>query len=243
MSDQRTKKGNGAPVPRPGYDVGYGKPPAHSRFKPGQSGNPKGRPKGARNRRPAPNEERLKDIIMDEAYREIVVRDGNRNGAIPMAQAIVRSMAVKAAKGDHRSQRLFAELLGSTESADILRHDEYLDTIVSYKAEWDEELLRRKRFGITDLPEPLPHPDHIRINMRTGTIQIVGPMTQEEKAKWDWLMNRREEFEEEREWLEQEVASAKSPGMKSFLMDDMKQTQKILDAIESAFGRFKVSGI
>ncbi len=27
------------------YEVGYGKPPKHSRFKPGQSGNPNGRPK------------------------------------------------------------------------------------------------------------------------------------------------------------------------------------------------------
>jgi hypothetical protein len=28
--------------------VGYGRPPAHSRFRPGRSGNPKGRPKGSR---------------------------------------------------------------------------------------------------------------------------------------------------------------------------------------------------
>jgi hypothetical protein len=31
------------------YEVGYGRPPIHTRFKPGQSGNPAGRPKGAQN--------------------------------------------------------------------------------------------------------------------------------------------------------------------------------------------------
>ena len=31
------------------YEVGYGRPPSATRFQPGQSGNPKGRPKGTRN--------------------------------------------------------------------------------------------------------------------------------------------------------------------------------------------------
>jgi Family of unknown function (DUF5681) len=35
--------------PRARYAVGYGRPPTSSQFQPGQSGNPKGRPKGARN--------------------------------------------------------------------------------------------------------------------------------------------------------------------------------------------------
>ena len=32
------------------FDVGYGKPPKHSRFKPGQSGNPKGRPRSSKHK-------------------------------------------------------------------------------------------------------------------------------------------------------------------------------------------------
>ena len=38
-----------APTRKGDYDVGYGKPPKHTRFLPGQSGNPKGRPAGTCN--------------------------------------------------------------------------------------------------------------------------------------------------------------------------------------------------
>jgi len=68
------------------YEVGYGKPPVASRFEPGHSGNPRGRPKGARNRMPAFNEERLKAIILEEAYRTIKVSEGQRQVTIPWSR-------------------------------------------------------------------------------------------------------------------------------------------------------------
>jgi len=191
---------------RPGYEVGYAKPPTDTRFKPGQSGNPRGRPKGAKNKRPGLHEERLKDIILDEAYRGIAVRDGDRNVTMPMAQAIVRSMAVNAAKGQHRAQRLFAELLAGTESARRMLNDRWLETAIEYKVEWDKELLRRERLGIVDLPEPLPHPDHVEINLTEGTARVICPSTREEKAAFDDLVANKhlliEELGETRDAME-----------------------------------------
>jgi hypothetical protein len=56
---------------------------------------------------------------------------------------------------------------------------------ITYKVEWEKELRRRERLGITDLPEPLPHPDDIIIDMNEGTARVVGPATKEEKAEYD----------------------------------------------------------
>jgi hypothetical protein len=195
-------------VAGPDYEVGYGKPPKETRFKPGQSGNPRGRPKGAKNKRPGLPEERMKDIILDEAYRGITVRDGDRNVTIPMAQAVIRSMAVNAAKGQHRAQRLFAELLASVESSRKILHDQWLETAIEYKVEWEKELRRREQLGITDLPEPLPHPDHVKIDFIEGTAAIVGPATKEEKAEYDWFVERREMFENELQHLRDQRAEA-----------------------------------
>lgn len=99
------------------YEVGYGKPPAATRFAPGKSGNPKGRPRGSKSRPkpPALNEERMKSILMQEAYRTIKVNESAGQVSIPMAQAVIRSLAVNAVKGNQRAQRLFTQLLSTTE--------------------------------------------------------------------------------------------------------------------------------
>ncbi|MBN8936412.1 MAG: hypothetical protein J0I13_09010 [Rhizobiales bacterium] len=177
------------PAKQVDYDVGYGKPPLTTRFRRGQSGNPSGRRKGSIKKRPALpalNDERLKTIILEEAYRSISINDPNGQIDIPIAQAVVRSLAVNAAKGNQRAQRLFTELLTSVERDNKKLHDEWLQTAINYKVEWDEELARRTKLGIV-APAPIPHPDDITIDMKIGSVRIKGPMTKEDKVRWDQL--------------------------------------------------------
>jgi hypothetical protein len=75
------------------------------------------------------------------------VNDGDKQITVPMAQAIVRSLAVTAAKGNTRAQRLFAELLASTETSNKRAKDELLEAAIAYKQSWEDELLRRKHLN------------------------------------------------------------------------------------------------
>jgi hypothetical protein len=210
------------------YEVGYRKPPLHSRFKRGQSGNPSGRPKGRKNRpKVGPsNEEPLKEIILKEAYREITVTESNRQVSMPMMQAIVRSQAVNAARGNLRAQREFTGLVTLTERDNKRRHTELLQAAVEYKIDWEIELERRKALSI-DGPEPLPHPDHIIIEPVTGDVHIIGPMTKEEKARWDWLRERKRASDDEIALMEKMLEEDPDCPYRDFLIENMEREKKI----------------
>jgi hypothetical protein len=74
--------------------VGYKSPPAHSRFKPGQSGNPSGRAKGSQN---------LKTLFQKILKEEVSLREGSEVRKVSKAEALMRGLVVGALKGDTRS--------------------------------------------------------------------------------------------------------------------------------------------
>lgn len=76
------------------YTVGYGRPPVHSRFVKGRSGNPAGRPKGSRN---------FKTDLIEELQERISVRAGESVKKISKQQALIKTMVNKALKGDIRA--------------------------------------------------------------------------------------------------------------------------------------------
>ena len=221
MAHDRSPKPPRLKVPQQtDFDVGYSKPPVSSRFKPGKSGNPRGRPKGARNKLPALNEERLKSIVLQEAYRTIKVRDGEKNVTVPMATAIVRSVAVNAAKGNNRAAALITQMIKVVEDENKAHYNDYLKTMIEYKCNWEQELERCKRLGIV-VPDPVPHPDHILIDFNTSEVRIIGPFTKEDIPRWEMLRKRKQDCDVSIGQIQEDLKSPKMRKFRKFLLDDL----------------------
>src|ERR1044072_6411918 len=90
------------------YRVGYGRPPQHSRFKKGESGNPRGRKKGRRN---------LRDVVVATLDERIWVREGDRRRKISKTEALVRTTVNRAIAGDQKAASLLMALMRVTNLA------------------------------------------------------------------------------------------------------------------------------
>src|SRR5882757_8487827 len=112
----------------PPAKVGYGRPPEHSRFKPGQSGNPSGRAKGSQN---------FKTLFNKILNEEISLREGSDVKKLSKAEAIVRGVVIGALKGDIRNTAILfrlAEQVGQFQDDSAGDITEIWRVIVSWKA-------------------------------------------------------------------------------------------------------------
>ena len=135
----KPKRGSGGD-----YQVGYKKPPRAHRFQPGQSGNPKGRPKGTKN---------LKTDLIEELSERILVREGEREIQVSKQRALVKSQVNRGIKGDNRAAdkifQLYLRLEGIEDEAaeaGLPLSEEEQEVLRALEA----RILRRARKGRND---------------------------------------------------------------------------------------------
>lgn len=138
------------------YAVGYRKPPVATRFKPGQSGNRKGRPKGAKS---------MATIVRDEFGQMITVQEGSRTRNVSKMVALVKSIVNRALqKGGKDAEAaiklLERHILGEAHApspGDELSSNE-ADILTAFEARLREEILARLQAPLTQQADPAPLP-------------------------------------------------------------------------------------
>lgn len=100
-------------------DVGYGKPPRRHQFKPGESGNPKGRKKGIKNE---------VTILQELLQHKGSLNERGKTRKIILLEAILRKVAEDGLRGNIKSagfllNRYYAAAAGEAAQADLSEDD------------------------------------------------------------------------------------------------------------------------
>ena len=93
---------------QPDHKVGYKKPPLHTRFQKGQSGNPRGRPRGSKN---------LSTLLTDALNEPVVVTEDGKRRKISKRELGVRQLVNKFAMAEAQATKI---LLGLIQERDRL---------------------------------------------------------------------------------------------------------------------------
>lgn len=229
-------------LPAP-YEVGYGKPPAEHRFQKGKSGNPAGRPKRPKAQ---PKEVSTKfgmkaaeEYLRLEAYRPVMVREGEQVIELPAIQAVFRAMGVAAMKGNRFVQKTLADMVAKMEADHYQSKFELFGTMVEYKHKWDQEIERCRKAGASE-PHPIPHPDDIILDPNNVDVKILGPQTKEQKQQLEHALARRAEAQEEVNYLAEKYRRTRDPERKERWLEEWHYEQRLFDLINDAVGpRYK----
>lgn len=114
------------------YNVGYGKPPRSGQFKPGRSGNPKGRPKGAKS---------LKTRVENILNAKLPVKTKNGTKKKAKVDIVIEQLTNKSINGDMKATAELIKLLLRLGWADQLGDD--VEANAKQTSEEDDLILQR----------------------------------------------------------------------------------------------------
>ena len=164
------------------YSVGYGKPPKNTRFRKGESGNPKGRPrKPGKQPSPTTTGNSIDDIFRRELDRTYRITDNDGPREIAASEAIIRSQIRSAIKGNSLAQRdtiRVAQELEAREAYRARQEKEREREIFDGVVRWKQRRVQAWRVAEQNDEEPdnpWPHPEDILIDYEDQKWGVRGP--------------------------------------------------------------------
>ena len=143
--------------------VGFGRPPKSGRFKPGQSGNPRGKKSRKTYKNSNPPHQSVADDVMEELGETLTVRENGRERKISKSKAFAIAVVNNAIKGDARAisaivalARNFAASFtedNSFQDEDVADELEDLDILEDFVARERARLARQKKDVATESPK------------------------------------------------------------------------------------------
>lgn len=158
------------------FDGGYCNPPKGYWYAKGTSGNPKGRPPGAKNKPKPLTDKNFNEILRSVYYKNVRSKDGR---TISTAQAVTENLADLALAGNMRAIQLLHTSLWSLDAADAAQQEKEYNYAAAYKAHWDHP---SRMFG-RDRSLTVPHPDDIILDHKNKRVFFTGPRNEEEMLK------------------------------------------------------------
>ena len=188
------------------YAIGRNKTPPRTRFQPGKSGNPNGRPQKRPKETPmTPTESELDNLLRAELDCELIINEGGKPKKMKARELVPRSQINSAIKGNSNAQRHVmlemrelerrdaerARLLKEQQEAERQQQIKVYEYMVHKRDEraaiWEEAATRG-----CEPDQPWPHPDDILLFPKQQRWRIRGPFDETDLTYFNWCRAERD---------------------------------------------------
>src|SRR5208282_4625125 len=151
------------------YEVGYRKPPKHSRFKKGQSGNPQGKRRGTKN---------SATLLKQALLASVLVKQNGHEIKATKLRVIVTQIINQAMRGDYASTRLLLRYAGLDRQLNEPKHEQRglsAETGEAIRRALYRSISRERAKEVRGRPTRLDTVDHLRTRVFKRGIPEIRP--------------------------------------------------------------------